>query len=71
MKERRDPATIARTANIGFYIGADERGAAKGEALYQAHFGKDPRGGFLRGTARQALPRWCYPPLGPNARHDA
>ncbi|HUF91707.1 MAG TPA: LLM class flavin-dependent oxidoreductase [Candidatus Limnocylindria bacterium] len=54
-KERRDPATIARTVNTGFYIGADERGAAKGEALYQSHFGKDPRGGFLRGTARQAL----------------
>ena len=54
-KEKRDPATIARTVNAGFYIGADERGAARGEALYQSHFGKDPRGGFLRGTAKQAL----------------
>jgi len=55
VKENRDPATIARTVNVGFYIGADDRGAAQGEALYQSHFGKDPRGGFLRGTAKQAL----------------
>jgi alkanesulfonate monooxygenase SsuD/methylene tetrahydromethanopterin reductase-like flavin-dependent oxidoreductase (luciferase family) len=54
-KEKRDPAAIARTVNAGFYIGADERGAARGEGLYQSHFGKDPRGGFLRGTAKQAL----------------
>jgi alkanesulfonate monooxygenase SsuD/methylene tetrahydromethanopterin reductase-like flavin-dependent oxidoreductase (luciferase family) len=53
--EKRDPATIIRTANVGFYLGADAAGAARGEALYQSHFGKDPRGGFLRGTPQQAL----------------
>ncbi len=54
-KEKRDPTTIIRSANVGFYLGADDRGAARGEALYQSHFGKDPRGGFLRGTPKQAM----------------
>ena len=26
-----------------------------GGPLYQAHFGRDPRGGFLRGTVKQSL----------------
>lgn len=56
-KEGRDPKSILRTVNVGFYLGADARGVAKGEALFQTHFGKDPRGrtGFLRGTPKQAL----------------
>jgi alkanesulfonate monooxygenase SsuD/methylene tetrahydromethanopterin reductase-like flavin-dependent oxidoreductase (luciferase family) len=54
-REKRDPAAILRTVNVGFYLGADDRGAARGEALYQSHFGRDPRGGFLRGTPKQAL----------------
>jgi alkanesulfonate monooxygenase SsuD/methylene tetrahydromethanopterin reductase-like flavin-dependent oxidoreductase (luciferase family) len=55
-KERRDPAAIARTINVGFYMGADESGAKRHEALYQKHWAKDTRGmtGFLRGTAREA-----------------
>ncbi len=55
--EGRDPAGIRRTANVGFYVGADARGAARAEALFQAHWGKDAggRAGFLRGTAKQAL----------------
>jgi alkanesulfonate monooxygenase SsuD/methylene tetrahydromethanopterin reductase-like flavin-dependent oxidoreductase (luciferase family) len=55
-KEGRDPKTIRRSANVGFYLGADAQGVARGEALFQTHFGDDPRQrtGFLRGTARQA-----------------
>jgi len=55
-RERRDPATLLRTVNVGFYLGADAAGAARGEALFQRHFGRDPRGrtGFLRGTPAQA-----------------
>ncbi|MGH7389950.1 MAG: LLM class flavin-dependent oxidoreductase [Candidatus Rokuibacteriota bacterium] len=55
-KEGRDPTTLPRTVNVGFYLGADARGAARGEAVYQSHYGKDPRArtGFLRGTPRQA-----------------
>jgi alkanesulfonate monooxygenase SsuD/methylene tetrahydromethanopterin reductase-like flavin-dependent oxidoreductase (luciferase family) len=55
-KEGRDPKTIRRSANVGFYLGADAQGVARGEALFQTHFGDDPRQrtGFLRGPARQA-----------------
>jgi alkanesulfonate monooxygenase SsuD/methylene tetrahydromethanopterin reductase-like flavin-dependent oxidoreductase (luciferase family) len=56
-KEGRDPAGIRRTANLGFYLGADARGAARGEAVFQRHFGDDARRrtGFLRGTPKQAI----------------
>jgi alkanesulfonate monooxygenase SsuD/methylene tetrahydromethanopterin reductase-like flavin-dependent oxidoreductase (luciferase family) len=55
-KERRDPTSLPRTVNVGFYLGADARGAARGEAIFQRHFGKDPRQrtGFFRGTSREA-----------------
>lgn len=53
--EGRDPAALARSVNVGFYLGADARGAARGEAVYQSHFGRDPRTGFLRGTPAQAI----------------
>jgi len=53
-KVGRDPREIMRTVNVGFYLGADARGAARGEAIYQSHFGRDPRAGFLRGTPKQA-----------------
>ena len=56
-KERRDPTTIVRSANVGFYMGADARGAARAEAVFQRHFGRDARGrtGFVRGTPAQAV----------------
>ena len=56
VKVGRDPASIARTINVGFYMGADAAGAKRHEELYQRHWSKDPRGmtGFLRGTAREA-----------------
>ena len=53
-KVGRDPGEIRRTVNVGFYMGADARGTARGEKIYQSHFGKDPRTGFVRGTARDA-----------------
>ena len=53
--EGRDPKSILRTANVGFYLGADAKGAARGEAVFQSHFGNDPRGGFLRGTPEQVM----------------
>jgi len=55
-KADRDPAAIARTINVGFYMGADERGARRHEELYQKHWANDPRGmtGFLRGTPAEA-----------------
>ena len=54
-KEGRDPRSILRTANVGFYLGADAAGAARGEAVFQSHFGKDQRRGFLRGTPEQVM----------------
>lgn len=52
----RDGRTIARTINVGFYIGADAKGAARAEERYQREWGADARGftGFLRGTADRA-----------------
>src|SRR5206468_12625152 len=53
--EKRDPRTILKTVNLGFYLGADAKGAARGEQVFQSHFGKDPRDGFLRGTPKETL----------------
>ena len=52
----RDGRGIARTINVGFYMGADARGAARAEQRYQREWAADPRGftGFLRGTPSQA-----------------
>jgi probable F420-dependent oxidoreductase len=56
-REGRDPRTILRSANVGFYLGADAAGAARQEALFRAQWGADTgeRNGFLRGTPKQAL----------------
>jgi alkanesulfonate monooxygenase SsuD/methylene tetrahydromethanopterin reductase-like flavin-dependent oxidoreductase (luciferase family) len=54
-KERRDPARVLRTVNVGFYLGADRAGAARGEALYRKHWPDDARGGHLRGTPSEAV----------------
>jgi len=57
-KERRDPKTIMRTVNLGFYLGADARGAARAEQIWQSHFGgseaRAARTGYLRGTVEGA-----------------
>ena len=56
VKVGRDPVSIARTINVGFYMGADTRGAERAEERYQRHWGNDRRGltGFLHGSAGQA-----------------
>ena len=56
VKVGRDPVSIARTINVGFYMSADTRGAERAEERYQRHWGNDRRGftGFLRGSAGQA-----------------
>ena len=56
-RERRDPTAIARTVNVGFYLGADAPGAARAEERYQKEWSgrvpsDNPRSGFLRGLAR-------------------
>jgi len=55
-KEGRDPKQIARTVNVGFYMGADAKGIARAEAIFKSHWGENPeRKGFFRGTAKDAL----------------
>jgi alkanesulfonate monooxygenase SsuD/methylene tetrahydromethanopterin reductase-like flavin-dependent oxidoreductase (luciferase family) len=54
-RERRDPRAIARTVNVGFYVGADARAAARHEAVFQQHWKNDPRRGFLRGTPKDTV----------------
>ena len=52
---KRDPRAIARTANVGFYMGADAKGAARGEERFSKEWSpRETRTGFLRGTARDA-----------------
>jgi alkanesulfonate monooxygenase SsuD/methylene tetrahydromethanopterin reductase-like flavin-dependent oxidoreductase (luciferase family) len=57
-KEGRDPATIMRTVNVGFYLGADARGAARGDETFRHHWGdsgeRAARTGHLRGTIKDA-----------------
>jgi alkanesulfonate monooxygenase SsuD/methylene tetrahydromethanopterin reductase-like flavin-dependent oxidoreductase (luciferase family) len=58
-RERRDPRAIARTVNVGFYLGADAQGTARAEERYQKEWsGRVPadntRTGFLRGLAHGA-----------------
>src|SRR5436309_2315731 len=55
-----DPLTILRTVNLGFYLGADAKGAARGEQVYQRHFGgrsdgREQRTGYLRGTPKDVM----------------
>lgn len=55
--EGRDPKTILRTVNLGFYLGADPKGVARGEEIFRQQWGAggDERSGWLRGTPKQAL----------------
>ena len=55
--EGRDPTTIMRTVNLGFYLGADARGAARADEIFRSHFGTGARAertGYLRGTMKDA-----------------
>jgi alkanesulfonate monooxygenase SsuD/methylene tetrahydromethanopterin reductase-like flavin-dependent oxidoreductase (luciferase family) len=56
-REGRDPTGILRTVNVGFYMGADARGAQRHETLFQAHWVKESRTGFFRGTPQQVVER--------------
>ncbi|MDH4247385.1 MAG: TIGR03560 family F420-dependent LLM class oxidoreductase [Deltaproteobacteria bacterium] len=52
----RDPAEIMRTINLGFYMGADEKGAAR-NAKSLEKFDAVRRSGMLTGTAQQVMDR--------------
>jgi alkanesulfonate monooxygenase SsuD/methylene tetrahydromethanopterin reductase-like flavin-dependent oxidoreductase (luciferase family) len=56
--EGRDPRAIMRSVNLGFYLGADARGAARAEEIFRAHWGgsgeRAERTGYLRGTVKEA-----------------
>ena len=48
-----------RSVNLGFYLGADAKGAARGEEVFRSHFGDGDRAdrtGYLRGTVKDARP---------------
>jgi alkanesulfonate monooxygenase SsuD/methylene tetrahydromethanopterin reductase-like flavin-dependent oxidoreductase (luciferase family) len=53
--ERRDPRSIRRSANVGFYMGADQAGAKRQAQRYIEHWGREsnPGGGFLLGMPAQ------------------
>ena len=57
-KEGRDPKTIMRTVNLGFYLGADAKGTARADLIFRNHWGGSPdradRTGYLRGTVKDA-----------------
>jgi alkanesulfonate monooxygenase SsuD/methylene tetrahydromethanopterin reductase-like flavin-dependent oxidoreductase (luciferase family) len=56
-QEGRDPKSIIRTANVGFYMGVDNRGMKRQEQKLREHWGGagEQAGGFLRGTPDQAF----------------
>jgi alkanesulfonate monooxygenase SsuD/methylene tetrahydromethanopterin reductase-like flavin-dependent oxidoreductase (luciferase family) len=54
-REGRDPAAVARTVNVGFYMGADDAGAARAQMRFASEWSPtETRTGFLRGTAPAA-----------------
>jgi alkanesulfonate monooxygenase SsuD/methylene tetrahydromethanopterin reductase-like flavin-dependent oxidoreductase (luciferase family) len=57
-REGRDPATIMRSVNLGFYLGADPRGVARADEIFRGHWGESgeraERSGYLRGTVKEA-----------------
>lgn len=54
-REGRDPRAIARTVNVGFYMGADAAGAERAQERFAREWGSpEPRPGHLRGTAADA-----------------
>src|SRR2546422_238417 len=55
--EGRDPKTIMRAVNLGFYLGADAKGIARADEVFRSHFGTGARAdrtGYLRGTVKDA-----------------
>jgi alkanesulfonate monooxygenase SsuD/methylene tetrahydromethanopterin reductase-like flavin-dependent oxidoreductase (luciferase family) len=55
--EKRDPKTILRSVNLGFYLGADAKGVARADEIFRQHWGAQgaERTGWLRGTPKQAV----------------
>jgi hypothetical protein len=46
-----------RSVNLGFYLGADARSAARNEEVFRSHYGTGDRAdrtGYLRGTVKDA-----------------
>jgi hypothetical protein len=47
-----------RTVNLGFYLGADAKGAARADEVFRGHWGGSPdrsaRTGYLRGRVAEA-----------------
>jgi F420-dependent oxidoreductase-like protein len=58
-KEGRDPATIERGVNLGFYMGADAAGAAAARARLAQHWSPaaEATGGHLVGAPSEAVDR--------------
>lgn len=59
-REGRDPSTITRTVNVGFWMGATEREAREERDRYNAQYGaraEERSGGQLFGTPGQAVER--------------
>jgi alkanesulfonate monooxygenase SsuD/methylene tetrahydromethanopterin reductase-like flavin-dependent oxidoreductase (luciferase family) len=56
-KVGRDGSQIARTINVGFYMGADAKGAAAAQERHTREWSADARGftGFLTGTPSNAI----------------
>ncbi|MFQ5520293.1 MAG: LLM class flavin-dependent oxidoreductase, partial [Candidatus Methylomirabilia bacterium] len=57
VKEKRDPATILRTVNVGFYMGATEAAAKRHAEEMRAEWGAllEQRQGFFTGTPSQVI----------------
>jgi alkanesulfonate monooxygenase SsuD/methylene tetrahydromethanopterin reductase-like flavin-dependent oxidoreductase (luciferase family) len=57
-KEGRDPKTIMRSVNVGFYLGADAKAAARADEIFGNHWGTSgelaARTGHLRGVVKDA-----------------
>ena len=57
-REGRDPAEIARSINVGFYMGADEKSAQRHRAEFPSAWDNDGRlPGMLFGAPREAIER--------------
>jgi F420-dependent oxidoreductase-like protein len=57
-REKRDPAAIERSINVGFYVGADERSAKRIREQFRQAWGSAAdriAGGMLLGTPKEAI----------------
>ncbi|MBI4340246.1 MAG: TIGR03560 family F420-dependent LLM class oxidoreductase [Chloroflexi bacterium] len=59
-QEKRDPRAVARTVNVGFWVGATHEEALAERERYAAQYGaraEEREGGMLFGTPREAVER--------------